>query len=139
MLIFQLKAWERFWARKDNKIIRQYLKTVKDKSQEIFTKGMKGPHSGRIYRRKGGRTHQASAPGEYPANDSGKLLASMKGRVTSTETTIGTDEYYAKWLRTGTKDGKLKRRKMSDSALKEGRQASQGKLKGFVSWSKKRQ
>lgn len=136
MLFLEFKPWGRFWAKKNNKIIRQYLRAVKDKSQEIFKRGMLGPHSGRIYARRGGRLHQASAPGEYPANDTGKLLASMRGRVTQIEATIGTNMYYARFLRTGTT--KMARRKMSDNALREGRQASRGKLKGFVAWSKNR-
>jgi HK97 gp10 family phage protein len=37
------------------------------------------PKSGRIYRRKG-RTHQASAPGEPPANDTGNLVQSIYRR-----------------------------------------------------------
>lgn len=38
------------------------------------------PASGRVYQR-GGRTHQASAPGEPPAPDSGNLLRSVQWRV----------------------------------------------------------
>ena len=37
--------------------------------------------SGRIYRRKGGKTHQASAPGEAPAVDTGDLLQSVASTV----------------------------------------------------------
>lgn len=44
-----------------------------------------GPHSGRIYP---GR-NQASAPGEYPANQSGQLLGSMDYTVGSHELRVG--------------------------------------------------
>ena len=37
--------------------------------------------SGRVYKRKGGRSHQASAPGEAPAVDSGDLLQSVASIV----------------------------------------------------------
>lgn len=36
-----------------------------------------GPKSGRTYTR-GGVTHQASAPGQYPASDSGRLVGSIR-------------------------------------------------------------
>lgn len=38
---------------------------------------MTPPKTGRVYNR-GGRSHQASAPGEAPANDLGNLVASMR-------------------------------------------------------------
>jgi hypothetical protein len=98
---------------------------------------MLGPHSGRIYRRRGGRRHQASVnrPGaEYPANDSGRLLASLKSRQTKDSATIGTDAHYAKYLRTGTR--KMARRKMSDHALTEGAEAAKGQSVGWVQWAR---
>lgn len=42
---------------------------------------LKGPKTGRIYRR-GAGFHQASAPGEAPANDTGFLAGSIKIEVT---------------------------------------------------------
>ena len=43
---------------------------------------LKGPKTGRIYKR-GKTTHQASAPGEAPANDLGFLAGSLKVEVTA--------------------------------------------------------
>lgn len=54
-------------------IATEYANTVKI--------GMRNsPATGRIYRR-GGRTHQASAPGEAPAPDTGNLMRSVKWNV----------------------------------------------------------
>lgn len=36
-----------------------------------------GPKTGRVYQR-GGVTHQASAPGQYPATDTGRLVSSVR-------------------------------------------------------------
>ena len=45
---------------------------------------LKGPKTGRIYKRgKRGRTHQASAPGEPPANDTGRLASSLRAEVST--------------------------------------------------------
>lgn len=48
---------------------------------------MAGGKSGKTYKRPGGKTHQASAPGETPAVDSGDLAGSfeteMDGQLTS--------------------------------------------------------
>jgi len=45
---------------------------------------LKGPKTGRIYKRgKRGRTHQASAPGEPPANDTGRLASSLRSEVSA--------------------------------------------------------
>lgn len=42
------------------------------------TKILKGPKSGRVYRKSKTVNHQASAPGEPPANDTGNLQSSIK-------------------------------------------------------------
>lgn len=46
-----------------NEVIRLILDTAK---------------TGRLYARRGGKMHQASAPGEAPANDYGRLLNSIR-------------------------------------------------------------
>ena len=43
---------------------------------DIVKRYQRGPKSGRIYKRRG-VTHQASAPGEAPATDTGRLVASV--------------------------------------------------------------
>lgn len=51
----------------------------------------KGPKSGRIYKR-GGVTHQASAPGQAPATDSGRLVSHINHEQDGMEGTVGVHE-----------------------------------------------
>lgn len=61
------------------------------------------PATGRIYRRPGGRLHQASAPGEAPANDTGELQESVDYEVTGIEQVeCGDKAIHGKWLELGT-------------------------------------
>lgn len=131
MISFSFKGWRQFSAKKKPQVIRSWLKRVGDEAQRVFTKGMMGRHSGQIYYRRRG-THQASAPGEFPANDTGNLLASLRQNITATEATIGTNVFYAKFLREGTR--KMARRKMSDNAMQEGAAKARPSFKGWVAW-----
>ncbi len=64
------------------------------------------PKSGRIYSRRG-ITHQASAPGEAPATDTGALIASIRAGATldgeKIEGVIEARMPYAVWLEYGTR------------------------------------
>lgn len=68
---------------------------------------MSGPKTGRIYRRRS-VTHQASAPGEAPANDTGRLVNSITSYLNAAK---GNESFvvagrgltkYARWLEFGT-------------------------------------
>lgn len=131
-LNFRFRNWRLFGAEVDSRVVSRFLHEVADDSKEAFQKGMKGRKSGRRYSGRSGRTIRASAPGEYPAIDSGDLYDSIGTRVTPTEATIGTNMFYAIFLRHGT--GKMRRRKMSDNALTEGVKTARHYLKGFVKW-----
>ena len=133
MMAFSFKGWSKFFAQKNQRVVRSWLQTVGDQAQRVFTAGLLGAHSGQIYRRRGG-THRASAPGEYPANDTGNLLASLRQKTSDTEATIGTNVFYAKFLREGTR--KMARRKMSDNAIVEGAKRAKPASRGWVAWSK---
>lgn len=61
-----------------------------------------GPRTGRVYTFRG-RKHQASAPGEVPANRTGKLAKSVKYKATGHHTLVfGEEAEYAGWLENGT-------------------------------------
>lgn len=67
------------------------------------------PKTGRIYpsKHRKGRTHQASAPGEFPAADSGRLhqsitTATVRDDATSIVVETGANVPYATWLEFGT-------------------------------------
>lgn len=66
--------------------------------EQIAKASMSGPRSGRIYRR-GKKMHQASAPGEPPAVDTGKLKNSIHTRmVTPTKAQVIANTNYAERL-----------------------------------------
>ena len=65
-----------------------------------------GPKTGRVYQFRG-RPHQASKPGEAPANRSGRLAGSTKFKTKNyQEMTIGQEAEYAGFLQVGR--GRLK-------------------------------
>ena len=110
--------WQRLRAVKDNEAIRFWLTGVVKAAKDKFRAGSLGPHSGRMYRRRGRPPHRASAANEYPAKDTGRLLKSAGTRVTSTEGEFGLNEHYAKYLVTGTR--RMASRKMAWDALDDG-------------------
>lgn len=130
-----VSGWGRLVARLDEARIHSWLSQVASEGEAAFRAGLEGGHSGRIYRRRGGRVHQASAPGEYPANDSGGLIASLRSESSNREAKIGTNQYYSHYLRSGT--SKMARRKMSDDALREGIDRAAPAARGFVSWARR--
>lgn len=69
-----------------------------------------GPRTGRVYTFRG-RKHQASAPGEVPANRTGRLAESVGYEATGHHTLVfGEEAEYATYLELGTqnKDGSLR-------------------------------
>lgn len=60
-----------------------------------------GSRNGRVYVIRG-KSHQASAAGEYPAKLSGKLAASVGYKVANKRLTIGESADYAAYLELGT-------------------------------------
>jgi len=63
----------------------------------------RGPASGRVYQKYNPRrTHQASAPGEYPASDTGRLASSIEFEPPTNKAKpvgiVGTNLAYGKYL-----------------------------------------
>lgn len=130
MIVFT--PWRRFSAVKDRMAIRRYLQAVADETENVLRDEMvSGRKSGRVYRRRG-RSHRASAPGEYPARDSGRLFRSIKKRVTLHDATVGTTVFYAKFLADGT--SKMAKRKMSEDAMKKALARIRGRVFRWVRW-----
>lgn len=75
------------------------------KTQEYAIKGIQqGPKTGRVYEYSDPtREHQSSAPGEYPATDTGGLVGSVKVELPQTDQTayVGTKLDYGKTLEFG--------------------------------------
>ncbi len=76
-----------------------------------------GPRTGRVYTFRG-RKHQASAPGEVPANRTGRLANSVDYEATGHHTMVfGERTEYAKYLQEGTR--RMAKRPHLDVAVNE--------------------
>lgn len=116
MTALTFTGWRPFYMFRDYAVDRAYLRRIGATAERIFKDGVASPKSGRVYRRAGGRSHRASAPGEYPAKDTGRHVATISHRINGrTEMVIGSGMFYAQFLRNGT--SKMARRLMSDTAL----------------------
>lgn len=109
-------GWRAFLALRDKAVTDAYLRRIGAAAEREFKHGIASPKSGRVYRRRG-RSHRASAPGEFPAKDSGAHLRTVGHRVGPSEVTVGSGMFYAKFLRHGTR--KMAARKMAPDALRQ--------------------
>ena len=84
----------------------------------IITEMMTGPKTGKLYKKKS-VTHQASAPGQSPAVDSGELISRIIFDVRDMELEVGAEAGapYAEFLELGTK--KMKARPWLDPAVEK--------------------
>lgn len=120
MITLSFKAWHRFRARRLPKVTTNWLRETQKNAVARFRAGILGPHSGAVARRQDGTIFNRSTPAQYPARDSGALLASLKGESTASEAKVGTGMFYSKFLREGTRF--MARRQMSDTAMREARE-----------------
>lgn len=135
--MFTFIPWGKFRAFRNKAATTAFFKDVATTSYQILRRGLANPpKTGRIYRRRRGM-HQASiniAEAEYPAKDTGALYKSAGKVATATKAEIGTDMFYSKFLREGTK--KMRRRKMSDNAMTEGVIKARGRMKHWAEWKR---
>jgi phage gpG-like protein len=130
---FIFTPWKNFFAFRDRAVDRDAMRFAAKEAEKTLKDGIRSPpKTGRIYRRKKG-IHQASRPFvEYPANETGALLASVRSDSSSTHATVGTNTRYAKFLRGGTRF--MGRRKMSDTAMHHVAAQACRKLRNWVVW-----
>lgn len=119
-----MKPWGRFHAKKDPALFRRYLKAVAEEAKKAFVSGMRSSK----------RVGKHSAPGDWPAVQSGSLLGSIQTRITNNSAEIGTNMPYSRFLRDGTR--RMARRKMSDDAMKAGLKAANRRLGEWVQWTR---
>jgi len=101
-----LKAFARLGAAGN----REGAKAVAATAQKVRTHAIKsvqrGTKSGLVYTRAPGQnlspTHQASAPGQSPAKDTGDLVSSIKAESKDLSGRVYSDIKYAFWLEHGT-------------------------------------
>jgi HK97 gp10 family phage protein len=113
---------------------------VRGTAQNIRTHAVKsiqrGPKTGVTYRKKrGGKNtdgvlHRASAPGEAPANDTGRLAGAIKADINGKQAEVVADTEYAAWLEFGTRD--IEPRPFMVPAMEKERPAWDRRLNGVV-------
>lgn len=86
-----------------DQVIAETLFDVATDTHTFAVQGIQGgPKTGRVYRR-GSVTHQASAPGQYPATDTGRLVSSVAMRPDGPDAyVVGTNVQYGPMLEFGT-------------------------------------
>lgn len=93
-------------------VIRQTIYDLEATIKELMAE----PKSGRLYQR-GTRVHQASAPGEAPAIDSGTLVNAMEPQFPAlTKGVLAIFAEYAAYLEFGT--GRIEARPFAQPAIK---------------------
>lgn len=87
-----------------NEIIEETIFDVATETQALAVQGINGPpKSGVTYvKTNPNRTHTASAPGQYPASDTGRLVASVRAVPVANGYEVGTDVAYGPMLEFGT-------------------------------------
>lgn len=121
-LALAFRSWKKFSAKGGD--YHKFLVELAREAKKTFRAGMKSSKSG--VQRSGQR--RASAAGEYPAVQSGRLMRSISTRVRGNEMTIGTSAPYAGYLRDGTT--RMGARKMSDDALQEAIDKVRARMEG---------
>lgn len=127
--MIRFTPWRNFHVKSDNRVKLRFMKTIAQEAENYFKKEMVTAKSGVVYYRAGKR-HKASAPGEFPASETGRLRASISSRFNIREAVVGSNMSYSRWLREGTQF--MQRRKMSDDALKHAMQTAKPTLRGFI-------
>lgn len=86
-----------------NAVAEEVIEDVAFRTQEFAIRGIqRGPASGRVYTR-GGVVHKASAAGEFPMSDTGRLAANVDMEIRSKLfRSVGTNILYGPHLEFGT-------------------------------------
>lgn len=87
----------------ERELSKAIVKTALEVRGDIVKKYQRGPKTGRIYER-GNISHQASAPGEAPATDTGRLASSVEYKLRNRfAATVGSNVVYGAYLEWGTR------------------------------------
>lgn len=87
-----------------DEVSKEVLATAVELRSDVVKSIQKGPASGRTYQKYNPRrTHTASAPGQPPMSDTGRLANSIEfDKVGPLTATVGSALNYAPWLEYGT-------------------------------------
>lgn len=117
IISFQMKP---FGVVRDEERKRDWLVEVRVGAIRTLREGIQnGPHTGE---RHASLMRRSSKEGEYPASQTGNLLASIRSQQLADEIAIGTNTPYSGFLAAGTKH--MGPRKMSAEALRTAREAA---------------
>lgn len=97
-----LKQGLEAYATKADKGVMDAIKVTAFAIERDAIKSMSVRGKGKIYQR-GNITHQASAEGDAPSTDTGRLAASVKAIIKTKEAYVGTDVDYGFFLEFGTR------------------------------------
>jgi len=108
------------------------LATAVEMRADIVKSIQSGPASGRTYRKSNPtRTHTASAPGQPPMTDTGRLANSITfDRIGDLTATVGSELIYASWLEYGT--SRMASRPFFRPAVERMRPVYIGKLEDII-------
>jgi phage gpG-like protein len=114
---------------------RELMAIVKGTAQNVRTHAIKsiqrGTKSGVTYKKTNpNRTHRASAPGEAPATDTGRLAGSIRADIEGKSAEVSANTEYASPLEFGTQ--KIEPRPFLFPALEKERTAWERRLNGIV-------
>src|ERR1044072_3048288 len=102
-MYFVFTPWRNLIAYRDRRVSAQAMRQLAEEMDKEFVKRIKSPpKTGRIYRSKRGM-HQASAPGEFPANETGRLAASVRHDSSADHASVVTNMLHFTFTRNGTR------------------------------------
>jgi HK97 gp10 family phage protein len=114
--------------------VRMTAQSIRGNAQRLIARGTK---SGEVYDKTNPRrTHRASAAGEPPASDTGRLIGSIRADVAGKEASVSANTVYAAPLEFGTRD--IAPRPFMIPALEAERPAWQRRLRDAVDKASKR-
>lgn len=96
-------ALRRYGAKFERLLDRAINATALDVDRTVKKKIQRGPKTGEVYNKtRPNRVHRASAPGQPPATDTGRLVSSIYYRRGKMSATVGSSLAYAYYLEFGT-------------------------------------
>jgi HK97 gp10 family phage protein len=99
------KALREFGLQADKHIAAAVQGTAQNIRTHAVKSIQRGAKTGKVYEKTDPkRTHKASAPGEAPATDTGRLANSINADIDGKSATVYTDLEYAPWLEFGTQN-----------------------------------
>lgn len=113
-------------------ILADVVEELALETRDIAISKIQGPpKTGRVYQKyKPRRTHQASAPGQYPAADTGSFGNSLKMELNTLEARVGTGDDRGPWFEFGT--SRMKARPWLQPSFEEAMIGVSAKIKAEI-------